>query len=216
MAIKIEIPTSLKDITLRQYKKFLKAEQMEKEERLLNAKLIQIFCNVEIKDVMLLQVNDAEDIAKMISDIFDQKPKLVTRFKLNNIDYGFQPQLDDLTLGEYIDLDTFIGDWENMEKVMNVLYRPVIVKMKEKYSIDKYVIENDDLLLDMPMDAVMSSIFFLWNLGLDLARTMTNSLDNQEKIALTQHLNSQQSGVGINQFTDSLKAMLQDLKISLN
>jgi len=216
MAIKIEIPTSLKDITLRQYKKFLKAEQMEKEERLLNAKLIQIFCNVEIKDVMLLQVNDAEDIAKMISDIFDQKPKLVTRFKLNNIDYGFQPQLDDLTLGEYIDLDTFIGDWENMEKAMNVLYRPVIVKMKEKYSIDKYVIENDDLLLDMPMDAVMSSIFFLWNLGLDLARTMTNSLDNQEKIALTQHLNSQQSGVGINQFTDSLKAMLQDLKISLN
>ena len=216
MAIKIEIPTSLKDITLRQYKKFLKAEQMEKEERLLNAKLIQIFCNVEIKDVMLLQVNDAEDIAKMISDIFDQKPKLVTRFKLNNIDYGFQPQLDDLTLGEYIDLDTFIGDWENMEKAMNVLYRPVIVKMKEKYSIDKYVIENDNLLLDMPMDAVMSSIFFLWNLGLDLARTMTNSLDNQEKIALTQHLNSQQSGVGINQFTDSLKAMLQDLKISLN
>ena len=38
-----------------------------------------------------------------------------------------------MTLGEYIDLDNFIGDWDNMEKAMNVLYRPILVKVKEKF-----------------------------------------------------------------------------------
>jgi len=216
MAIKITIPSSLKDITLNQYKRFLKLEGSIEDERFLNAKMIEIFCGIDLDKVMLLQLKDSEDIVKLISDMFDEKPTLVKRFKLNGVDYGFHPQLDDLTLGEYIDLDTFIGDWENMEKAMNVLYRPVIVKMKDKYNIDEYVTQNDDLLLDMPMDAVMSSIFFLWNLGLDLAQTMTNSLGEGETKVLTQYLNSQENGVGINQFTDSLKVMLQDLKISLN
>lgn len=216
MAIKITIPTSLKDITLGQYKRFLKLEDSIEDERFLNAKMIEIFCGIELDKVMLLQVKDSQEIVKILSQLFDEKPTLVKRFKLNGVDYGFHPQLDDLTLGEYIDLDTFIGDWENMEKAMNVLYRPVIVKLKDKYTIDEYVVQNDDLLLDMPMDAVMSSIFFLWNLGLDLAKTMTNSLEEGEVKALTQYLNSQENGDGISQFTHSLKAMLHDLKISLN
>ena len=99
---------------------------------------------------------------------------------------------------------------------MNVLYRPVLVKMKDKYSIEEYQIATSENVLDMPMNAVLSSIFFLWNLGLELSQTMTNSLDNQETQALTQYLNSQENGVGINRFTDSLRETLQDLKISLS
>jgi len=216
MAIKIKIPSSLKDITLRQYKKYMKIEDSVDNERFLSAKMIEIFCGVELDKVMLLQMKDSTEISTIISNIFNEKPSLVTRFKLNGIEYGFQPQLDELTLGEYIDLDTFIGDWENMEKAMNVLYRPVIVKLKDKYNIDEYVVGNEEILLDMPMDAVLSSIFFLWNLGLELSKIMTSSLEEGEIEALTQYLNSQENGVGINQFMHSLTEMLQDLKISLN
>jgi hypothetical protein len=148
--------------------------------------------------------------------MFEQKPNLVTKFKLNNKEYGFHPQLDDLTLGEYIDLDTFIGDWENIEKAMAVLYRPVVNKLKNKYTIEEYKVGRDAEILDMPMDAVLSSIFFLWNLGLDLSKTMMNYLDKEETQALTQFLNSQPNGAGITQFTVLLKETLQDLKISLN
>ena len=216
MKLNIKIPTSLNDITLRQYKHFLKIQTEIKDERFLNAKMIEIFCNVTLEQVMLLKLNDSQEIIGILGKLFDEKPQLITRFNLNKIDYGFHPQLDDLTLGEYIDLDTFIGDWENMEKAMNVLYRPVIVKLKDKYNIEEYKINTDVNLLDMPMDAVMSSIFFLWNLGLDLSTIMTNSLDNQETQALTQYLNSQENGVGISRFTDSLRETLQDLKISLS
>ena len=158
--IKLTIPTSLKDITLRDYKKFLDAEKENKDDRFLNAKLIHIFCKISLEKVMLLELMDAEDIVKTISDMFNEKPALVKKFKIGKTEYGFHPELDSLTLGEYIDLDTFIGDWDNMEKAMNVLYRPILVSVKERYSIDEYNVDNFADALDMPMDAVMSSIFF--------------------------------------------------------
>ena len=216
MAIKITIPTSLSEITLRQYKRFLEVQKQTEDDLVLNSKMIEIFCNVTLEKVMLLKLKDSQEIINILSEMFETKPSLVSKFKLNGIEYGFHPQLDDLTLGEYIDLDTFIGDWDNMEKAMNVLYRPILVKLKEKYSIEEYKVGLEENLIDMPMDAVMSSIFFLWNLGLELSTIMTNSLDNQENEVLTQFLNSQANGDGINQFMDSLKETLQDLKISLN
>ena len=180
MKLNVKIPTSLKEITLKQYKKFLKIQENTKDERFLNAKMIEIFCDIKLENVMLLKLKDSQEITNILYKLFDEKPNLVTKFNLNKKEYGFHPQLDELTLGEYIDL------------------------------------ENDVFLLDMPMDAVMSSIFFLWNLGLDLSKIMTNSLDNEETKILTQYLSSVGNGVGINQFMDSLKGTLEDLKISLN
>ena len=216
MPIKINIPSSLNEITLRQYKQFLDIQKENKEDRFLNAKMIQVFCKVNLEQVMLLKLSDSESIVKIISDMFEQKPALVKKFKIGKTEYGFHPELDAMTLGEYIDLDTFISDWDNMEKAMNVLYRPVLVSVKERYSIEDYNIDTASDMLDMPMDAVMSAVFFLWNLGIELSTVMTNSLDNQETELLTQYLNSQKNGVGINQFMDSLKGTLDDLKISLN
>ena len=216
MNINITIPTDLSEITLRQYKHFLKIQKAVEDEGFLNAKIIEIFCNMKLDEVMRLKFNDTELIVKTLTEMFEQKPNLVTSFKLDKINYGFHPQLDDLTLGEYIDLDTFIGDWENIEKAMAVLYRPVVNKIKEKYIIEEYKVGADDVMLDMPMDAVLSSIFFLWNLGIDLSKAMMNYLDKEQTQALTQYLTLQPNGDGITQFTDLLKETLQDMKISLN
>ncbi len=216
MNINITIPTDLNEITLRQYKRFLKIQKTVDDERFLSAKIIEIFCGVNLEEVMQIKFNDSEFIVDTLTKMFEQKPNLVTKFKLNNKEYGFHPQLDDLTLGEYIDLDTFIGDWENIEKAMAVLYRPIVNKLKDKYTIEEYKLGREADILDMPMDAVLSSIFFLWNLGLDLSKAMMNYLDKEETQALTQYLNSQPNGGGITQFTDLLKETLQDMKISLN
>ncbi len=216
MNINITIPTDLSEITLRQYKHFLKIQKTVDDEKFLSAKIIEIFCGVNLEDVMQIKFNDSEFIVDTLTKMFEQKPNLVTKFKLNNKEYGFHPQLDDLTLGEYIDLDTFIGDWENIEKAMAVLYRPIVNKLKDKYTIEEYKVGKDQEILDMPMDAVLSSIFFLWNLGLDLSKAMMNYLDKEQTEALTQYLTSQPNGDGITQFTDLLKETLQDMKISLN
>ena len=216
MNVNITVPTDLSEITLRQYKHFLKIQKGVDDEGFLNAKIIEIFCNMKLDEVMRLKFNDTKLIVNTLTEMFEQKPNLVSKFKLNKKEYGFHPQLDDLTLGEYIDLDTFIGDWENIEKAMSVLYRPVVNKLKEKYIIEEYKVGKDQEMLDMPMDAVLSSIFFLWNLGIDLSKAMMNYLDKEQTQALTQYLTSQPNGDGITQFTDLLKETLQDMKISLN
>ena len=216
MNVNITVPTDLSEITLRQYKHFLKIQKGVDDEGFLNAKIIEIFCKMQLDEVMRLKFNDTELIVNTLTEMFEQKPNLVSKFKLNKKEYGFHPHLDDLTLGEYIDLDTFIGDWENIEKAMAVLYRPVVNKLKDKYIIEEYKVGKDQEMLDMPMDAVLSSIFFLWNLGLDLSKAMMNYLDKEQTEALTQYLTSQPNGDGITQFTDLLKETLQDMKISLN
>ncbi len=218
MELKLKIPTCLSEITLKQYKAFLKVQETEKNDKIYNAKVINIFCNLKMEDVMLLKLNDVTEITNIIYELFEQKPGLVSKFKLNGVEYGFIPQLDDISFGEYIDLDTYIGDWDNIDRAMNVLYRPILVKLKEKYSIDKYVVDNHKLLDNMPMDAVLSSIFFLLNLGMELSTVMMNSLDLDKEANkdLIEFLNLEKNGGGISQYTDSLKAILDDLKILPN
>lgn len=216
MNIKVKIPKDLSEITLDKYKHYLDLASKNKDDKFLQAKMIEIFCNISLKDVYRLKYNDTLEITSILTEMFDQKPALVKRFKINNVEYGFHNSLDDLTLGEYIDLDTYIGDWDNIEKAMNVLYRPIIGKFGSKYSITEYDAKDNIQILQMPMDAVTSSIFFFYRLGLDLSKVMMTSLDNNQNKVLTEYLNSIPGTDGIQVFTDSLTEILQNLSISPN
>ena len=216
MKINIEIPKTLDDITLAQYKRFLNIQKQTEESHFLNAKAIEVFCDVELKNVMRIKIADFNNITNKINLLFEQKPSLVKQFKINGIEYGFNPQLDDMTLGEYIDIDTYIGDWENMEKTMNVLYRPIVSKIKKRYAIKEYDVNTSDALLDMPLSAVLSSIFFLWNLGNDLSKTILKYSEAEQGTNLMQSQTLTENGVGINQSTRYLTEILNGLKILLN
>jgi len=178
--------------------------------------MIEIFCRVKPQDALSIKLSDANRIANLISNMFEEKPDLVKSFYLGGVEYGFVPDLDEITLGEYIDLDTYMGDWENIHTAMNVLYRPIKQKLGDKYLIEDYNVETKDLLLHMPMDAVFGSIIFFYRLGIELSQTMMNYLENKEEKQLLDVLDLQRNGDGIQAFTDSLEEILQDLKISLN
>jgi len=216
MNIKVTVPKDLSEITLDKYKHYLDIASKNKDDKFLQAKMIEIFCNISLKDVYRLKYNDTLEITSILTEMFDQKPALVKRFKIDNVEYGFHNSLDDLTLGEYIDLDTYIGDWDNIEKAMNVLYRPITNKFGSKYSITEYDAKDNIQILQMPMDAVTSSIFFFYRLGLDLSKVMMNSLDNNQNKVLTEYLSSIPGTDGIQVFTDSLEEILQNLSISPN
>ena len=216
MNIKVTVPKDLSEITLDKYKHYLDIASKNKDDKFIQAKMIEIFCNISLKDVYRLKYNDTLEITSILTEMFDQKPALVKRFKIDNIEYGFHNSLDDLTLGEYIDLDTYIGDWDNIEKAMNVLYRPITNKFGSKYSITEYDAKDNIQILQMPMDAVTSSIFFFYRLGLDLSKVMMNCLDNNQNKVLTEYLNSIPGTDGIQVFTDSLEEILQNLSISPN
>ena len=216
MKIEVIIPNNLSEITLDQYQRFLKIQENNTDEKFLTSKMIEIFCGIKLPEVLKMRVNDVSLITNILSEMFENIPQLVQRFKMNGVEYGFIPDLDDMSLGEYIDLDTYLGDWENMHRAMAVLYRPIKNKSGNRYNIKEYDGKGFEDMKDMPLDAVLSSIVFFYNLGIELSKAMMNYLETTEEEALTEFLNSQPNGVGINQFTHSLSEILQDLKISLN
>jgi len=216
MQAEILVPDTLSEITLEQYQKFLKIQKDNDDETFLAVKMIEIFCGIRGDTIMKMKASSIRDITAILTEMFNQKPPLVKEFTMKGKEYGFIPKLEDMSFGEYVDLDTYMGDIENIHKAMAVLYRPITQKYNDKYLIEEYEGEDEETMKDMPMDAVLSSIIFFYNLGMDLSRAMLNSLQDQENKDLVQQLTLEKNGDGINHFSDSLREILDGLKISLN
>ena len=217
MNIEINVPSSLNEITLGQYQKFLKIAENNPDGNFLDAKMIEIFCGIPLSDSYKLKMSSVTAILDILNEMLAITPQHVERFKMNGIEYGFIPDLDEMSLGEYIDLDNNASKWEQMHVAMNVLYRPIKTSKVGKYNIEEYDVKFPEVMKDMPLDAAIGSLFFFYNLGMELANhTIAYSITPAEMEAIQGQLTSQQNGDGINQFMDSLTEILQGLKISLN
>jgi hypothetical protein len=178
--------------------------------------MLEIFCGVKLSEAYQMRFKDVDGVVELLTEILNEKPQLVQRFKMGDVEYGFIPNLDDMSFGEYVDLDTYIGDWQNIHRAMAVLYRPIKDKRGNRYNIVPYEVVNAEVYKNMPLDAAISSLLFFYRLGIDLSRAMTNYLEEGKESRLVQYLNSERSGDGINQYTHLLKGILDDLNISLN
>lgn len=216
MKLEINIPTELSDITLRQYQKFLKTQEQVKSMTELQCIMIEIFCNLRPDMAKLMNFNQVEKITAELTAMFNDTPPLVQRFTMNGVEYGFIPELDDMTLGEYIDLDTYISDIDSLQVAMNVLYRPIVDKHKHKYTIKDYDPTTKNAMLNMPLDAVLSSMFFFLNLGMDLSITTLKYLTEDKETRQAAFHSSSQSMGGFTAFGRYLEGILQKSKILLN
>ena len=217
MQIEINVPTSLNEITLEQYQRYLKATEETPDGSLLDAKIIEIFCGIPVSESYKLKMSSVQSIVDILVDMLNEKPTHINRFSLDGVQYGFIPDLDEMSLGEYVDLDGNASDWQKMHVAMNVLYRPIKIKKGTKYSIKEYTAEDPDKMKDMPLGVAIGSLFFFYNLGLELSsHTILSSVNQQEMETIQEQLTSERSGDGTHQFILSLEEMLQSLKISLN
>ena len=124
-----------------------------------------------------------------------------------------------MTLGEYIDLDNTLSDWEQMHKAMSVLYRPVTLQKKDKYQIEDYKgTDNAEAFKQMPLDVVMGSLVFFYRLSNELLTITLNYLSKKMKKELTmdQKKTLESNGVSISRFMVSLEGMSPNLMKSLN
>ena len=217
MKIEITIPNNLNEITLGQYQKFLSIAENNKEGEFLDAKMIEIFCGISLADTYNLKMSSVTAILDVLNNMLEQKPQHIVQFKMDGVKYGFIPDLDELTLGEYIDLDNNISKWEQIHVAMNVLYRPIKDSKGLNYNIKDYDTSDSDKMKNMPLGAAMGSIFFFYNLGLELSRdTILSSNNRTEMEGIQEQLISISDMDGTPQFMDSLTEILQNLKISLN
>ena len=217
--IKLIVPDSLHEIELGQYQTYLALiENLDATEdaEQINRKLIETFCGLKPEQVNLLPLTSVESLLGVLSGAFSEEFELIRHFELDGVKFGFIPKLDDMSLGEYIDLESTFGDWEKMHKAMAILYRVVNFEKGEKYDIVSYETNEElaEAMKMMPLSVVMSCMVFFYSLGTELAQA---TLSYTQKVVKESSTTSQVrealelNGVGINQFTDSLKAMSEDL-----
>jgi len=212
MKIEINVPDSLNEITLAQYQKFEKLNTEEnKDSTFLLQKMVEIFCGLQLKDVATIKYKSVQVIANHLNKIFDVKHSLVPTFTLNGVEYGFIPVLDDMTLGEYIDLDESLGDWQNMHKAMSVLYRPIKFKKGHKYQIEEYKGTNDTML-QASLDIVFGAMVFFYSLSNELMTTILSYLQKEtNSLTIQQQELLEANGVGISRSMQLVKEMLPNL-----
>ena len=214
MEVKLVIPTSLNEITLGQYQEFSKLDITKESE--VQSKMIEIFCKVPVEVVRSMKAKDITDICTIINNMFDVEHQMLNRFDLNGVKYGFIPDLENMSFGEYVDLDTFMGDNDNLHRAMNVLYRPIDLKQGVRYTLKEYDPDINEEAKNYPLDACFGAMVFFYDLGKDLSTVILNSSSKQNEQNLAQYLDSLQNGDGTIPSMQSLTEILQDLKISLN
>ena len=207
MKFNINVPESLNDITLGQYQKYLKIEEPTDED------LLKCFMNLNLDGIGKMKGKDVTKLTTHINSLFEQTPKQKRTFDLNGIKYGFIPDLDNITYGENKDVTTYISDWENMNKAMTVLYRPITLDKKPKYLIEEYkgTRERCELMKKMPLGEAMGALLFFWTLTNDLLKHIPNYLQKQSKELQTQGQLSEENGEAIRKLTYSLKVRLEEL-----
>lgn len=214
MKIELTIPTTLNDIKLAQYQKFLSIAKDNEESEFLQQKMVQLFCGIDLKDVAQIRYKDVAEITANINNLFTKENQFIQRFKMGGVEFGFIPNLDEMSTGEYMDLDTYITDWETMHNAMAVLYRPITNKLGNKYQIEEYKgsITYADVMRHAPLDVVLGAMVFFYNLGNDLLKSTINYLEKNQEVQniLTKH-NLENVGDGIQVSMLLLKETLEDL-----
>ena len=214
MKIELTIPTTLNDIKLAQYQKFLSIAKDNEESEFLQQKMVQLFCGIDLKDVAQIRYKDVAEITANINNLFTKENAFIQRFKMGGVEFGFIPNLDEMSTGEYMDLDTYITDWDTMHNAMAVLYRPITNKLGNKYQIEEYKgsITYADVMKHAPLDVVLGAMVFFYTLGNDLLKSTINYLEGNQEVQniLTKH-NLENVGDGIQVSMLLLKETLEDL-----
>ena len=216
MKLEISIPTELNEIKLSQYQAFLKIAKDNTDEEFLHQKMVQTFCGIDWKEVAEIRYKEVIEITESLGKMFDVKNhKFISRFKMGGVEFGFIPNLDDMTFGEYTDLDTYINDWEQMHKAMAVLYRPIKKNgLNSTYEIEKYngSITYSDVMKHAPLDVVFGATVFFYNLGNVLLSSTMSYLEKDKEIQnILQQANLEKGGAGIVQSMLLLKETLSTL-----
>jgi len=152
-----------------------------------------------------LELSDVAFIMSKVSELQAAGDGSLKRIiEVEGKEYGFHPDLDSITLGEYADIETFIksGVEKNLPELMAVLYRPVSMKGKNGvYTIEAYdgnISIRAEEMKKMSGEQVQSALVFFWHLGSELLKILQSFLMERLKEMnqlLRQNL-SQKSGRG--------------------
>ena len=184
--VKLTIPDNWSDITIGTYQKYVEIQEGKGSEKNKIVKSLALLCNTSPFVVKKMAYKDLLEIMAIIKNMIDTEPnkeQFRKVFEFNGEEYGFCPNLSNISTGEYIDLESYCKEpIENLHTIMSILYRKITFKRNERYAIEDYNPDEfkEELFKDCPMDIALSSLGFFLTLGSVLAKTSQRFLQVQE------------------------------------
>ena len=120
-----------------------------------------------------------------------QETPHTTQFELEGVKYGFIPDLSQMSLGEYIDLEEALKETKSFHKAMSVMYRPIVKSFSNLYTVETYdaSVERQEIMKSAPLGIASSAVVFFYHIVKELLQasqhysqsTMTESLTTLER-----------------------------------
>jgi hypothetical protein len=183
--LKITIPESWDEIKLGQYIEFELLEKDNLTNIELMFKIISIFCDIDEEELNKLTIAQINNIGEQLEWV-NKKPNnnFYQSFEIDGIKYGFHPNLHEIKVGEWVDLENLLKTpIKNLHKILSVLYRPItkIKRGENRYNIEDYnsvtANERSELFLyHMNMEQAFGASLFFLNFVEKLLVNITDSL----------------------------------------
>jgi hypothetical protein len=182
--------SSWEDVTLEKWLKLIDFETGTKTEEA--TETIAALSNIPKQLVKELALSDVAVIMSRIAGLQQKQDTNLKRIiEIEGVEYGFHPDLDSITLGEYADIETFIknGIEKHLPELMAVLYRPIKEKKNDIYIIDAYdgnIRLRTEEMKKMSAQQVQSALRFFFVLGKELSEILPLYLMERLKETKTQ------------------------------
>ena len=189
--MKIRIPEGWHEVSVDQYKRMWKAFERDSEGITAARRALEELADLKEGDLLQADQHDIEKATAQLTWMFDEpnpftlaKSELQQRVSIEGRTFAFIPDWTKLTVAEFADMETYCnqGMFENLEKIMAVLYRPIIAQELDMYDIEPYTASKhrQQLMLQCPMDVCVSATVFFCNIQKELA-TITPHFSETEK-----------------------------------
>lgn len=221
--IKITVPKNYSAISLKKYLNIQEDLDNYKDDvQAQDAFLLWNLCKITPEVARAL---DSDTVTKIKSDLYElmnnQDYELTKFITIDDVEYGFEPNLSEMAYGAYLDLSKYeeLKIDKNWPNILSILYRPVTKKSGALYEIQPY--DSNKILdpkkwFDVNMDFMFGCFFFFNRIYLALLNDTLKSLTEE---VLTnpnqpQHIKQilRESGEVINQLQSSHKGTLLDFQ----
>jgi len=202
-----QIPERWTQVKLGDYQNYMEQSKDVTDAVTLNLLTISCFTGIPYEKVEKIRKSDVDAVLVEFQKLLKKKMNTTLNMiiEIDGIEYGFNPYLKDMSLGEFVDLDNYLEDaWANMHIIMAILYRPITSKKKKKYSIQEYDgvdMKRADMFKDKLSIATVNgaSSFFL-HIGNEYHMSLLSSLSKEQKEMMRSDWQTQtisvQNGVG--------------------
>lgn len=209
----ITVPDNINDITLGQYQKYLVVSK-DIDGEFLKQRTVEVFCNLAFHEAISMSYKDLDETYNHIYKILEDKGSFKNRFKIAGEEFGFIPDFQNITSGEYADLSSYMSNEQDLHKAMAVMFRPITETYKDKYDITPYKGTEHfaEIMKHSPLGCVFGAMVFFWTLAEDLVNGIQSSIKEEVMESLRQSTKHSVKGGGFTLISTRLqKEISEDL-----